>query len=744
LIDTWSSMSSEKAPSSPDKHTAVWTGALMLVWGGSGSTGAGGRYDPVADAWTPMSTDGAPWGRSRHSAVWTGDRMIVWGGFDSRTQSMLNTGGQYDPDTDTWSPTSPSNAATPRADHTAVWTGSQMLVWGGRDGTSLLEDGARYDPARDTWSPITDRAAPTHLVRRSAVWTGKAMLVWGGERDAGSESAGSPGRGGRYDPKADTWTEITSVGAPSPRGDHVAIWTGEQMAIWDGGDDKSPATGALYDPDADAWTPMSATGAPSPRRLAAAAWTGELMVVWGGIGGRKNLNTGGRYSPATDSWTPTSTRNVPAPRRGHTAVWTGNRMIVWGGAVGRMNLNTGGRYDPLTDAWSPTSTLDAPAAGWGQTAVWAGDVMIVWGGVDHAFTQNSRRIGGRYDPVGDAWLPVSEVGAPDTRMAHTAIWTGKVMVVWGGMTGREHPMTTGARYDPAKDSWSPVSTAGAPSPRFSHTAVWTGRLMVVWGGETHLRAGLDKLGARYDPVLDTWTSMATSSAPTRASHAAVWTGSRMLVWGESAPGASYDPVADVWIRMSSSMASQPTEFQVVWAGDRMLVWGWDLSSRERGEVGVGGQYFPASNTWRPITTLGAPTQRYGYTAVWTGESMVIWGGLQWRSNEHSRGVRYLPGATRPQVSVLKFLADGRTLTWPNSGAGTLRSVVRGLLSELPVGRGAAETCLLSKSTDRSLVDRTVPPVGAGFWYLLKTENACGVEPFGEASNGAPRVTSACP
>ena len=37
------------------------------------------RYDPAADAWTLTSTSVAPAPRSSHTAVWTGAEMIVWG-----------------------------------------------------------------------------------------------------------------------------------------------------------------------------------------------------------------------------------------------------------------------------------------------------------------------------------------------------------------------------------------------------------------------------------------------------------------------------------------------------------------------------------------------------------------------------------------------------------------------------------------------------------------------------------------
>src|SRR4030095_10777271 len=133
-------------------HTAIWTGREMIVWGGA-FTNTGGRYDPATDSWRPTSTLNAPSARFGHRAVWTGSEMIVWAG---RTwgpppigaPDFLNTGGRYDPATDSWRPTSTLNAPRPRSGHSAVWTGSEMIVWGGGDiGPSRFDTGGRYDPA---------------------------------------------------------------------------------------------------------------------------------------------------------------------------------------------------------------------------------------------------------------------------------------------------------------------------------------------------------------------------------------------------------------------------------------------------------------------------------------------------------------------------------------------------------------------------------------------------------------------
>ena len=89
----------------------------------------GGRYNPGTDSWIATSTANAPTGRRFHTAVWTGSEMIVWGGYD--TDGALNTGGRYNPGTDSWIATSTTNAPIGRYNHTAVWTGSEMIVWGG-------------------------------------------------------------------------------------------------------------------------------------------------------------------------------------------------------------------------------------------------------------------------------------------------------------------------------------------------------------------------------------------------------------------------------------------------------------------------------------------------------------------------------------------------------------------------------------------------------------------------------------
>src|SRR5439155_223039 len=103
----------------------------------------GGRYNPNTDSWIDTSTTNAPTGRWGHTAVWTGSEMIVWGGLTGG--GSVNSGGRYNPTTNTWTATSTTNAPTKRLEHTAVWTGSEMIVWGGGpDFPEAFNTGGRY------------------------------------------------------------------------------------------------------------------------------------------------------------------------------------------------------------------------------------------------------------------------------------------------------------------------------------------------------------------------------------------------------------------------------------------------------------------------------------------------------------------------------------------------------------------------------------------------------------------------
>jgi hypothetical protein len=75
--------------------------------------------------------------------------MIVWGGFDELF-NYTDTGGRYDPGTNSWTATSITDAPESRSSHTAVWTSNEMIVWGGTNGLGDFDTGGRYSPGMDS------------------------------------------------------------------------------------------------------------------------------------------------------------------------------------------------------------------------------------------------------------------------------------------------------------------------------------------------------------------------------------------------------------------------------------------------------------------------------------------------------------------------------------------------------------------------------------------------------------------
>ena len=203
--------------------------------------------------------------------------------------SVLNTGGRYNPISDNWVATSTTNAPEARTSHTAVWTGSEMIVWGGFGSIIIINTGGRYNPSTDSWTATSMTNAPSGRFLPTAVWTGSEMIVWGGADPSYLNT------GGKYTPGTDSWVATSMTNAPDARDNHTAVWTGSEM------------------------------------------------VVWGGLASPTYFNTGGRYNPSTDGWVATSTANAPSPRYDHTAIWSGSEMIVWGGTNDTTSFNTGGR-----------------------------------------------------------------------------------------------------------------------------------------------------------------------------------------------------------------------------------------------------------------------------------------------------------------------------------------------------------------------------------------------------------------
>lgn len=328
-----------KAPVDSRKpEGAFWINDRFVVV--AGATVA--AWNPQGDGWEVLveipqadQCEGCGYGET---AVWTGERILLWGGGFSYRASDGSTHSGVAVDLE--------GTITPLADapierrgwHTTVWTGAEMIIWGGICGRHECRDGAAYDPRSGSWRRIAQ--VPTVGYAHTVVWTGDEMIVWGGSDDYESEGMKGCvtrfiGEGAAYDPVADSW-RLLPDSPLEPRGWHSAVWTGEEMVVWGGAtglgcDYQYPSDGAAYDPSADSWRAIASSPL-SGRVEAGAVWTGEEMLVWGGSthGRSITLDDGAAFELSSSEWrmlpeTPMKSRAM------HASVWSGNEMIVWGG-----------------------------------------------------------------------------------------------------------------------------------------------------------------------------------------------------------------------------------------------------------------------------------------------------------------------------------------------------------------------------------------------------------------------------
>jgi hypothetical protein len=174
--NTWRNLPA--APLQPRAGASgAWTGKELVVAGGHNFRKTSFRdaaaYNPSTGTWRKLPqmpralTFGVP-------ALWDGKEILFLSTSSAR-------GLAYNPAQNRWRllPAMP----LPRFGFAAVWTGHRVLVWGGLAGSNPTwappAHGEAYNPAANQWtalpaSPLRGRAFP------SAVWTGHQMIVWGG------------------------------------------------------------------------------------------------------------------------------------------------------------------------------------------------------------------------------------------------------------------------------------------------------------------------------------------------------------------------------------------------------------------------------------------------------------------------------------------------------------------------------------------------------------------------------------
>ena len=224
----------------------------------------------LAVGWTELPAPPDP--RPGMAYLWAGDRLLAWGGWAGAEESPTATGYVFGPTGSTWSPI--RDAPLPGAGVDATWTGREAIFFG--VGAERWR-GEAFDPVAGAWRVIADPP----IARRDAamtVWTGSELIVWGG----GSRTGPPDLSGAAYDPATDTWHRIADGPIGLNQGD--AVWTGHQMVVvgsyLNGRNVSSTETavGAEYDPATDRWHSMPPTSL-SPQATST-VWVDHSLLAW--------------------------------------------------------------------------------------------------------------------------------------------------------------------------------------------------------------------------------------------------------------------------------------------------------------------------------------------------------------------------------------------------------------------------------------------------------------------------------
>jgi hypothetical protein len=383
------------------------------------------------------------------------------------------------------------------------WLGQRSQTQSAASGVTTAPSAG--PPAADTTTPATPTspadagtwqrlpAAPIPGGSYAGVWTGTELLLHAPYFDHQNGSYIGRSVGAAYNPATHSWRNLPPAPGPveSIEGGYRAVWTGRELLGWGMGLD------AAYNPATNRWRKIATGGS----AWAVMAWTGRQVLTWGGGCCGDDVAGGAAYNPSTDSWSRLPAGPL-AGRQQTTGTWTGTELVVVGGNnVDAKVFGDAAAYNPATRSWRRLPALPEPRTG--ATVTWNGREVLVVGGQGR-FSDRARPYadGVAYSPASNRWrrLPAMDTG----RIGHTAVCTGRQLLVWGGRTRDAGSWTApahGLAYDRASDRWSPLPKSPLRG-RAGHIAVWTGSQMLVWGGTPARASDPQKPfadGAAYTP-----------------------------------------------------------------------------------------------------------------------------------------------------------------------------------------------------------------------------------------------------
>lgn len=357
----------------------------------------------------------------------------------------------------TWR-TVPAPPSAAIQDAAVVWTGRELVLWGGYGPTAYLPTGGlragyAYRPATGRWqtlppAPVSGTGTP------EGVWTGTDVVVaapHGGQLQLAA-----------YRPATGTWRRLPAppVAGWSASGFQLT-WTGRQLLLY-GYPPETPTPPPLVQPqpvlaaltaDGSRWRTLAAPPSrPQHTRDQGftTVWSGSRLLVFTQrmqvhqIPGGFSLTPGGStvtsYDPGTNTWA-AEPATGPAPPLNGTALWTGKAALLVGGVecaecsggpAGARHPLGGGLFHPATGSWSALSPPPALNV-MPQAVAWAGVLIVIASASHPPGLPPQSAVASAWDPDTGQWLrlPAPPVSIPEGASPVTGAWTGREFIFPG-------------------------------------------------------------------------------------------------------------------------------------------------------------------------------------------------------------------------------------------------------------------------------------------------------------------------
>ena len=197
-------------------------------------------------------------------------------------------------------------------------------------------------------------------------------------------------------------------------------------------------------------------------------------------------------------------------------------------------------------------------------------------------------------------------------------------------------LTDAFTYNPG--SWNTFANQPPTSTnRMAAVSAWTGEKFIIWGGGDGSGGwgpGKYNSGFIYDKLTDSWSILAAGPVTRNKYNATyVWTGHELITsYGldqsneARTTGQAYNPSTNTWRQIANAPGGFLHDRRAVWTGEEMVLVGgvWNnVSSSVQA-------YNPMTNTWRALASL--PDRRYRHDIAFTGRHIIVHGGHRAKSS----------------------------------------------------------------------------------------------------------------